>query len=154
MQFAEGNVPGEKCPPNSVYGHAKAITPILSEPLEGPVYLRSTGTGAGHHLLPDLVAALHASQVNIALDGHVEGVHGGIRNTFEAVPDAPVTKFELSMKGGAKGLLENSENICSHTQKALAHFTAQSGKVDNFKPLIANSCGSKGAKKMHGGRHR
>jgi hypothetical protein len=41
------------------------------------------------------VAALHNKQVDIALDGHVEGIHGGIRNTFEGVPDAPVTQFTL-----------------------------------------------------------
>jgi hypothetical protein len=103
--FAQGNVPGENCPADSVYGFAKAVTPILDEPLEGPVYLRSSS-----HQLPDLVAALHNKQVNIALDGHVEGVHGGIRNTFEAVPDAPVTKFTLEMQGGNKGLLVNSTN--------------------------------------------
>ena len=147
VQFAEGNVPGEKCPPNSVYGHAKAITPILSEPLEGPVYLRSTGTGAGHHLLPDLVAALHNSQVNIALDGHVEGVHGGIRNTFEAVPDAPVTQFTLEMQGGSKGLLENSTNLCAKPNHASAVFTGHNGKVDTLNPLLSNSC--KKAKKHH-----
>ena len=113
VQFAEGNVPGEKCPAASLYGHAKAITPILAEPLEGPVYLRSTGTGAGHHLLPDLVAALHNNQVDFDLVGHVEGVHGGISNTFETVPDAPVTQFTLEMEGGSKGLLENSTNLCA-----------------------------------------
>ena len=67
---------------------------------------------------------------------------GGIRNTFEVLPDAPVSRFTLEMKGGAKGLLENSENICGKPQHALAHFTAQNGKVDNYSPLIANSCKS------------
>ena len=103
VQFAEGNVPGEKCPAASLYGHAKAISPILSEPLEGPVYLRSTGTGAGHHLLPDLVAALHNNQVNIALDGHVEGVHGGIRNTFEAGPRRPGHRIRPRNAGWLQG---------------------------------------------------
>ena len=90
-------------PAASIYGHAKAITPLLDEPLEGPVYLRSSS-----HQLPDLVAALHSGKINIALDGHIDSVKGGrIRNTFEAVPDAPVTKFTLEMQGGKKGLLVN-----------------------------------------------
>ena len=87
-------------------------------------------TGAGHHLLPDLVAALHNNQVNIALDGHVEGVHGGIRNTFEAVPDAPATEFVLEMQGGSKGLLENSTNLFAKPNHASAVFTGHNGKVE------------------------
>ena len=139
-EFAEGNTPGERCSPESIYGYAKAWSPLLEKPVEGPVYLKTPG-----HKLPDLLAALNG-QIDVALEGKVDsGVGGGIRNTFEVVPDAPVTKFELSMKGGSKGLLENSENICGKPQHALAHFTAQSGKVDDFNPVIANSC--KGARK-------
>jgi len=147
--FAEGAVPGEKCPADSVYGFAKAITPLLSEPLQGPVYLRSSS-----HQLPDLVAALHNGEVNIALDGHVEGVKGGIRNTFEAVPDAPVTKFTLEMQGGGKGLLENSTNLCAAPHRATADFTAHNGKVDDFRPLLQVKCGGKGKnhRKRHGHR--
>jgi hypothetical protein len=147
--FKEGAIPGEKCPADSVYGFAKAVTPILSEPLEGPVYLRSSS-----HQLPDLVAALHNKQVDIALDGHVEGVKGGIRNTFEAVPDAPVTKFTLEMQGGNKGLLENSTNLCAAPHRATADFVGHNGKVDDFKPLLAVSCGKHGKKhhKRHGHR--
>jgi hypothetical protein len=149
--FKEGAIPGEKCPADSVYGFAKAVTPILSEPLEGPVYLRSSS-----HQLPDLVAALHNKQVDIALDGHVEGVKGGIRNTFEAVPDAPVTKFTLEMQGGGKGLLENSTNLCARPHHATADFVGHNGKVDNFRPLLAVSCGKHGKHKgkRHGKRHR
>ena len=150
VQFAEGNVPGEKCPAASLYGHARAITPILSEPLEGPVYLRSTGTGAGAHELPDLVAALHNSQVDFDLDGHIEGVHGGIRNTFETVPDAPVTSFTLEMEGGAKGLLENSTNLCAKSHHASAVFTGQNGRVEDFNPLLEVKChGHKKGKRKH-----
>jgi hypothetical protein len=78
------------------------------------------------------------------------GPNHGIRNTFEAVPDAPVEKFVLEMKGGPKySLLENSENLCQKPQRAIARFTAQNGLVDETKPLIANQCG-KGKKKRAG----
>ena len=50
------------CPKGSVYGHAKAWTPLLDKPLEGPVYL---GVGYGH-TLPDLVADLNG-QIRILL---------------------------------------------------------------------------------------
>jgi hypothetical protein len=142
VQFKEGVVPGEKCPAASVYGYAKATTPLLDEPLQGPVYLRSSS-----HNLPDLVAALNSGKINIALAGHIDSVKGGrIRNTFEAVPDAPVTKFTLEMQGGKKGLLVNSTNLCKSTNRAISHFIGQNGKVYDTKPVLKADC--KKAKKQ------
>ena len=40
VQFAAGAGFGSECPKGSVYGHIKVWTPLLSEPLSGPVYLR------------------------------------------------------------------------------------------------------------------
>jgi hypothetical protein len=138
------------CPPSSVYGHAKAFTPLLDAPLEGPVYL---GVGYGHKL-PDLVADLNG-QIRILLHGRVDTTKAdGLRNTFEVVPDAPVSKFVLEMKGGKKfGLLENSENVCRKTQRATARLVAQNGLVAQLHPKIANSCG-KSKRSRRSRRHR
>ena len=137
VQFA-----ADACPKASIYGKAKAVTPLLDQPLEGPVYLRSSS-----HELPDLVAALNG-QVDVVLAGRVDtGKGGGIRNTFEAVPDAPVSRFTLEMQGGKKGLLVNSEDICRKPQKATVSFTAQNGKALALTPTIKNSCGGKAKKK-------
>jgi len=46
----------EACPPDSVYGSAQAFSPLLAQPLQGNVYLRSSSS-----LLPDLVADLHGA---------------------------------------------------------------------------------------------
>lgn len=134
------------CPAKSIYGKAKAWTPLLDKPLEGPVFL----VGGYGYKLPALVAELKG-QIRVLLVGKVDtDKQGGIRNTFEAVPDAPVSRFVLEMKGGKKyGLLQNSENICSKTQKAGALFNAQNGKLFKLSPTIANSCGS-GHKKKSG----
>ena len=154
VQFAEGATPGERCPPGSIYGHARAITPLLDQPLEGPVYLRSSS-----HPLPDLVAALNG-QIQVVLDGTIDSVHGGIRNRFEMVPDAPVSKFTLTMQGGKKGLLENSTNLCRSTNKATVNLTAQNGKVYDTEPVVGNSCkkkhgkGKKKASRRFGSSHR
>jgi hypothetical protein len=154
VQFNEGGGDGEKCPAASVYGRARAITPLLDQPLEGPVYLRSS-----NHKLPDLVAALNG-QVNIDLDGRIDtDKAGGIRTTFETVPDAEVSKFVLEMKGGKKGLLVNSENLCRKPQRATAKILAQNGKNADQSPLIANDCkAGKGKRKSKaaksGGTHR
>ncbi len=137
VQFAAGGGNGEQCPAASIYGKAKAITPILSDPLEGPVFLRSSS-----HNLPDLVAALHNGQINIDLVGRIDSVKGGrIRNTFESVPDAPVTSFTLEMQGGKKGLLVNSTNLCKGTNRAISEFTGQNGKHYNTKPVLQAKCG-------------
>jgi hypothetical protein len=129
------------CPASSVYGKVKAWTPLLGAPLEGNVYL----VGGYGYKLPALVAELNG-QIKILLVGKVDtGSNKGIRNTFEAVPDAPVEKFVLELKGGKKyGLLENSENICKKKQKAAVSLTAQNGKTLTLSPLITNSCKSKG----------
>ena len=149
VQFSEGAVPGEKCPPGSIYGYARAVTPLLDQPVEGPVYLRSSD-----HQLPDLVAALNG-QIDVALDGRVDsGRNGGIRNTFEVVPDAPVSKFTLTMKGGKKGLLVNSEDICRRPRRARARLVAQSGRVLDLRPRVAAGCGAESKKHRKGHKHK
>ena len=85
------------CPDNSRYGFARAFTPLLDKPLEGPVRLRSS-----NNLLPDLVASLHG-QIDIDVAGKIDTAKGRIRNSFNAIPDVPVSRFELTVKGGKRG---------------------------------------------------
>jgi hypothetical protein len=139
-QFAEGDGNGSACPRGAIYGRARAWSPLLEKPLEGNVYLRSNG---GERKLPDLVAALDG-QVDIALRGKVDsGPNGGIRSTFEVVPDAPVSRFVLEMDGGKKGLLVNSEDLCGtkRGRPAIVRLTGQNGKTRAFKPLLKRRCG-------------
>jgi hypothetical protein len=138
------------CPPSSVYGKAEAWTPLLDAPLEGPVYL---GTGYGYQL-PALVAEL-GGQIRVLLKGKVDtGPGHGIRNTFEAVPDAPVSRFVIELKGGKKyGLLENSTNVCRSPQRATAVFTGQDGAVAELRPMIRNDCKGKPRHPRHNKHH-
>jgi hypothetical protein len=139
----------KSCPAGSIYGRAKAWTPLLDHPLEGPVYL---GTGF-QHKLPDLVADLDG-QIRVILHGKIDTTKAkGIRNTFEVVPDAPVSKFELTLKGGKRGLLVNSENICRKKQRANALFVAQNGRRVTIHPVIGNSCKRKYVRHGHHGPH-
>ncbi|MGC1164774.1 MAG: hypothetical protein WA862_01565 [Solirubrobacterales bacterium] len=136
VQFNSSATPGANCPKGSIYGYAKAITPLLDEPIEGPVFLRSSSNP-----LPDLVAALHSGKIDVNLVGRIDSVKGGqIRNTFAVVPDAPVTKFTLTMRGGKKGLLVNSANLCRSTSRALADFRGQNGKKRVFRPVLKPKC--------------
>jgi hypothetical protein len=125
----------DRCPKGSVYGKAKAITPLLDKPLAGPVYLRSSD-----HPLPDLVAKL-GGELEIDLVGRIDSIHGGIRTSFGSVPDAPVTKFVLQMRGGKKGLLTNSTDICRGKHKATVQMKAQNGRAAQLRPAVnARSC--------------
>jgi hypothetical protein len=134
----------EACPAKSVYGKVKAWSPLLEKPLEGNVYL----VGGFGYELPALVADLNG-QIRVLLVGKIDtDKQKGIRNTFEAVPDAPVERFELTLKGGPKyGLLENSENLCRKGQKARTTFVAQNGRRVSDAVRIANECGDKGTGK-------
>jgi len=88
----------QNCPAGAVYGHAKAETPLLDEPLQGPVYLVSS-----NNPLPDLLADLHG-QVNVRLHGVISSMKTGrIKNVFYPVPDVPV-------KGTGKGTGQNEES--------------------------------------------
>ncbi len=102
--------------------------------------------------MPDLVIALHG-QIDVDAVARIDSHNGGIRSSFEGVPDAPVSKFVLEMQGGAKGLLVNSRNLCKHTNRATARFTGQNGKTQNSRPVLRDSCKSakgKPHKKRHG----
>jgi hypothetical protein len=140
VQFA-----ANACPAASIYGHARAITPLLDQPVEGPVYLRSSSNP-----LPDLVAALKgpASQpIEVDLVGRIDSAGGGIRTTFESVPDTPVEKFVLTMQGGKKGLLENSTNLCVGTHRVDAKLTGQNGASANQSPALEAPCKGSARKK-------
>ena len=126
-----------ECPKAAVYGHAKAKTPLLDNPLKGPVYMVSSA-----HELPDLVADLRG-QVNVQLHGVISSKGGGIKTVFNPTPDVPVKKFLLWMEGGAKqGLLVNSTNLCADPQFSVMNLKAQNGKRvrDNKLPLKVGGC--------------
>ena len=78
------------------------------------------------------------------LDGRIDSVKGGIRTSFETIPDAPITRFVLAMKGGKKGLLENSRNLCAAgTGKATVEIDGQNGKTADQRPALNAGCGKK-----------
>jgi hypothetical protein len=146
-QFAAG-----QCPAKSRYGFARAFTPLLSKPLEGPVYLRSS-----NNTLPDMVADLKG-QVSVVLDGRIDSFKGGIRTTFGQIPDLPVSKFILNLPGGKHGLLQASTNLCAKPVKGIIRLTGQNGKKANRHVRIQTPCkkkkgeakGKKSAKKHKG----
>ena len=95
-------------------------------------------TNAGARELPDLVARLQGT-IPFNLVGFVDSVEkgpnrGAIRNIFETVPDAPVDRFVLEMKGGDKGLLINSRSLCREKLRAKVRIVGQNGKRLTLRP--------------------
>jgi hypothetical protein len=124
------------CPQNSVYGQAEAKSPLLDGKLKGPVYLVSSSDK-----LPNLVADLRG-QVNIQLRGVISSKRGALKTVFPTVPDVPVKKFILNMRGGKKSLLVNSTNTCNKAQLAALNLGGQNGKKvkNNRYKLNISSC--------------
>jgi hypothetical protein len=143
VQFAANGGNGGGCPAGALYGQAKAFSPLISEPLEGPVYLRSS-----NHNLPDFVAALHGI-IDVEAVARIDSKNGGIRATFSETPDAPLSKVIVEMQGAKKGLIVNSRNLCGAPSRGNADFTGHNGKAEEARPLVGAECGRGKKRKGH-----
>ncbi len=101
------------CPAASAIGHAKAVVPNIPVPLEGPVYFVSNGGEA----FPNLVMVLQGYGVTIDLVGDTYISKTGITSTtFHAIPDNPVTSFEISLPEGPYSALSANRDLCDPTR--------------------------------------
>ena len=127
----EALLPTRACPETSRVGTARAVTPVLPEPLSGPVYVVQQVANP----LPKLAVFLDGL-VSIELDAQnsIEKLH--IVNTFDAVPDVPVSSFELKIDGGRDGVLKNFTSLCEKRLRGDVTFTAHSGKTFTDRPVV------------------
>jgi hypothetical protein len=127
------------CPPESSIGRAVAASPLAPAPLTGPVIL---GSGA---IPPPLVIPLTgAVPLTLRADATLPTNAGeGITNTIAGLPDLPVTRFDLSLTGGAGALLANGDDLCRRGAQTTARavFTSHSGRTVNASvPLVLQGC--------------
>jgi hypothetical protein len=118
------------CPAASLIGHAKATTPILPVPLEGPAYFVSHGGEA----FPSLIVVLQGYGVTVDLVGTTFISKAGITSsTFKAVPDVPVGTFELNLPEGKFSALaanlpaKAKSSFCGQALALPTAFVAQNG---------------------------
>ncbi len=105
------------CPARSDIGTATATTPILSNPVTGPVYLVSHGGAA----FPDIVMVLQGEGVTVEQVGSIN-IKGQVTSSaFNSIPDVPITTFELNLPQGPHHAL--SSNLPA---KAKGSFCGQS----------------------------
>ncbi len=112
------------CPAASIVGHARATTPLLPVPLEGPAYFVSHGGEA----FPNLIMVLQGYGVTLDLVGDTFISKAGVTSsTFKTVPDAPVGSFELNLPKGPYSALAANGDLCKAKLKMPTEFVAQDG---------------------------
>jgi hypothetical protein len=162
---SEAELASSRCAGRNTIGSATATTPLLDQPLSGPVYAVS-GSGG----LPRLAMILNgpASQpVQLIVRADTVTRGNQIASVISAAPDAQINGFSLTIDGGSSGYLVNNTNLCTKTKKAKkkkgkkgkkkqvrtsqvasATFTGQNGAVSQRSATIAMDCGKvKKAKK-------
>ena len=140
------------CPPASVVGHAKAVTPLVPVPLEGPAYFVSHGGEA----FPSLVLVLQGYGVTIDLVGSTFINNEGVTSsTFKTIPDAPIGTFELTLPMGPYSALAATGNVCNDKLTMPTEFFAQNGAEVNQKtPITVNGCPKAKTKKKAKAKHK
>jgi hypothetical protein len=147
-EFVDGSKAEPTCPKASIVGTATATTPILDEPLSGPVYFvknirKDAKTGREIRTLPKLVIPLTGQNgVKLTLTGTSNVENDQLVTTFDNIPDAPVSGFKLDIIGGKGGILTVSgADICKATQIADQQIDGQNNKsADSDVYIQTPSC--------------
>ncbi len=134
-EFADGSKVEPTCPKASIVGKVTARTPILDQPLTGPVYFvknirKDPKSGREIRTLPKLVIPLTGENgLRLNLVGTSNVVDNRLVTTFDNIPDAPVSDFTVDIDGGKSGILVVSgTDICKATQVADQQIDGQNGK--------------------------
>ena len=93
------------CPPESIVGTGEAATPVLNEPLRGPVVLVEPIEPGLPRLGLDLQGALPTQLFGSFVFAPLPG------NEFDDLPDIPITRFALSLE--ADNLVLTARGLCS-----------------------------------------
>jgi uncharacterized repeat protein (TIGR01451 family) len=149
-EYADGTKAEPACPKGSIVGRAKAVSPLLKRPVAGNVYfvknVRRSRSGNLIRTLPMLVVALRG-EIAVNLRGTASVKGGRLVNTFANVPDAPISRFNLNVKGGKNGILVvtrrqngNSINLCASRQTAKVDMNGHNGKRQGSTIGVRTPC--------------
>jgi hypothetical protein len=116
-------VAADRCPPDSRLGSLRIDTPMLDAPLTGPIHLRVPS-----RRLPDLSAEVRGGGLRFLLRGRTTDRGGRLGVSLDSLPDVPLSRAVLTLPGGRRGIVVNSESLCLGNRHAVADFSAHSGK--------------------------
>lgn len=111
------------CKPETVVGEAVAESPLIAEQLRGTV----TFVSVPGVPLPELRIDLRGP-LSITLAGRVRQEGTRIVAAVSGLPDTPLTRFELTLAGGSRGLLQASRDLCATSRVPIdAQFASFTG---------------------------
>ncbi len=150
-EYEQGIKDEPSCPAGSIVGRARAVSPLLKEPLAGNVYFvknirTDPTTGRQIRTLPMIVVALRG-EIAVNLRGESSTTKSGkLVNTFDNVPDAPISQFNLNIEGGRNGILAVTRtrrakiNVCLGRHVAEADMDGQNGRRHDFDVRMRTPC--------------
>jgi hypothetical protein len=139
----------DQCSGRQAIGTATTNTPLLEEPLTGPVYAVS-----GFGVLPHLAFIL-GGQVTLMPEAESSSVQGGrLRTVVPVVPDAPIGHFRFALFGGKQGYLVNTQSLCGSAPVTTVQFTGQNGKMLTQQVRAKTACKAKSQQAKHHRRAR
>ena len=159
-EFVDGTKPDleNRCPKGSIVGRARAKTPLLKDDLVGNVYFvknvrKDPVTGNEIRTLPMIVVALRG-EIAINLKGESSTTNAGkLVNTFASVPDAPISQFNLNIKGGKTGIIAVTRtrrariNLCAGRHVAEADMDSHNGRRHDSDVRMKTPCSKGQARK-------
>ncbi len=135
---AKAQLERELCKGRQPVGSAWVRTPLLDQPLRGPVYAVS-----GYGNLPRIAFILNG-QVTLIPEAESTSVRGGhLKTVVPVVPDAPIGHFRLTLLGGKRGYLVNTRDLCASSVVTGVHFVGQHGGKLNQRVRVKAPCGNK-----------
>jgi hypothetical protein len=146
----------DRCPAASIVGSATATTPILQGALKGPVYFvkgqRTTAAGKVVATLPTLFVKLQG-EATIHLRAVTAVNRGRLVTTFPAIPDAPLSRFTMTIAPGKNGIIEAVDALCGAKNVGSARFVGHHGKAAaTQKPKITTACAKSPALRVRSAR--
>jgi hypothetical protein len=124
------------CPATSRVGSARAQSSLLSEPLEGEVYVAQPRGGG----LPDISIGLHGGGIEVSLSGEVAARKGSTVIELASLPDMPLSSLAMRLRPGDRGPLSLEAGPCRGGEPrrlaAPVGLAGQNGKRRSFETRI------------------